>query len=218
MRRDTLFLALLFPVAAYLSWRWRLPVEKYAPHNPKDIARVEPSPVSPWRNPTSDLLALFPTATNYVMESRIITGVMVPVQQRLGRQLNPDENPLRVFRAIGPDGHAGSVLVTRVKGEHGGIEIVTGVETNGNVRGVLIQSQREPSEIADAITNASWLAGFNGKTANSALRLGSDLADVPATVRVSAQAVADGVRHQLVVMAFAEMPVDAREFGRQTDP
>ena len=154
---------------------------------------------------------LFPPATNYLLESRIVSSMIVPIQKQLGRLMHPDENPLRVHRVQHDGQTLGAILVTRVKAEHGGIEIVTGVETNGTVRGVIIQSQREPTAVAGAITNASWLAGFSGKTAKSPLRLGADLPDVPAEARVSAQAIADGVRDQLIVLSFAEMPVEARE-------
>jgi hypothetical protein len=94
-----------------------------------------------------------------------------------------------------------------VKGEHGAIEIVTGIE-DGAVRGVLIQSQREPEFVAQAITNSSWLAAFNGKSACSELRVGTDLPDVPNEARPSAQAIADLVRSQLILFSFAET-VDA---------
>ena len=206
-----LSLALLLALAGFFFVRWRWANEKQPQHNPKDIARVEPSPVTPWRNPAHDLAALFPPATSYVLESRILSGLLAPIQKQLGRQIHPDENPLRIHRAQHNGQTLGFILVTRVKAEYGGIEIVTGVETNGTVRGVLIQSQREPPAVANSITNASWLAGFVGKTAKSEVRPGTDLPDVPAEARKSAQAIADGVRDQLIVLSFAEMSVEVRE-------
>jgi len=217
MRRNIFSVTLLLMVGVFIFWLWS-PSEKFAAHHPQDHARVEPTPVSPWRNSAADLSVLFPNATNHVIDSRIITGVMVQAQKQLGRPLNPDENPLRIFRALGPGGRVGSVLVTRVKAEYGGMEIVTGVDTNGAVRGVRIQSQRERPEVADAIVKASWLDGFVGKTATSELRLGADLAEVPAAARVSAQAVADGVRDQLIVLTLAELPLEVRESGRYIAP
>ena len=100
---------------------------------------------------------------------------------------------------------------------NGGIEIVTGVETNGAVRGVLIQSQREPEAVARVITNTTFLASFHGKTAAAPLRLGEDLPDVPAEARASAQAIADGVRSQLIVLSFAEQSLEARASRSQTN-
>jgi hypothetical protein len=214
MRRGTLFLALLLAVAVSVFVRWRWSQDKGPQHNPGDLARVEPSPVCPWRNPAHDLTVLFPPTTNYLLEARIVSGLIVPIQKKLGRLMHPDENPLRIHRVPQGGLTLGSILVTRVKAEHGGIEIVTGVETNGTIRGVLIQSQREPPAVAGAITNASWLASFAGKTAASPLRLGADLPDVTEEARLSAQAIADGVRDLLTVLSFAEMPAEAREYGQ----
>jgi len=185
--------------------------------HPKHSSAVDPSPVCPWREPQRDLLVLFPPATNYFMEKRIISGVTVEIKKRLGRHMSPDENPLRIYRARHDGQTLGSALVTRVKAEHGGIEIVTGIERDGAVHGVLIQSQREPADIAHVITNANFLASFVGKTAASPLRLGEDLPAVPASARFSAQAIADGVRSELIVFSFAEMPLEAREFGIHTN-
>jgi hypothetical protein len=208
MRRGTLLMALLLALAILFVVRWRWAGEKGPEHKPKDIARVEPAPLTPWRNPAPDLAALFPSATNYVIESRILSGLTAPIQQQLGRLMHPDENPLRIHRVLQGDRALGAILLTRVKGEHGGIEIVTGVQTNGRLRGVLIQSQREPPAVAAAITNAAWLAGFAGQTGET-FRVGIDLPEVPESARVSAQAIADGVRDQLIVFRFAETPLQA---------
>jgi len=211
MRRGTLPLALLLALAAFFFVRGRWANEKQPQHNPKDYALVEPSPITPWREPAHDLAALFLPATNYVLESRIVTGLTVEIRKQLGRLMHPDENPFRIHRVQHEGQTLGAILITRVKAEHGGIEIVMGVETNGTIRGVLVQSQREPPTVAGAITNASWLAGFAGKNAKSSLRIGVDLPDVPAEARSSAQSIANSVRDQLIVLSFAEMPVEARE-------
>lgn len=216
MRRSSLVLALVLALAALAVLRWRGSSGKeQAPHS--HASGPEVSPVCPWREPRRNLLALFPPATNYVTESRILSRMTVEVEQRLGRHLTADENPLRLHRVRHENQWPGSVLVTRVKGGHGGIEIVTGVETNGAVRGVLIQSQREPDAVARVITGSNFLAAFAGKDCTSPLRLGEDLPDVSAEARASAQAVADGVRSLLVVLSFAELPLEVREFGTSTN-
>lgn len=213
MPRGTLLLALVLALAVSFFVRWRWKSEKGPLHNPRDVARVEHTPVCPWRNPAQDLAALFSPVTNYVLETRIVSGLIVSAEKQLGRRMHPNENPLRIHRVQHDGRTLGSILVTRVKGEHGGIEIVTGVETNGAVRGVLIQSQREPPAVAAAITNTAWLARFAGRTAKSSWGVGAELPDVPADARASAQAVADGVRDQLIVLTFAELPREARERG-----
>ena len=214
MRRGTLFLAALLALMAWLGFRFSSPD---VPPQLDATASSERTPVCPWRGPQGDLSALFPPATNYVTEKRILSSKMAPIQKRLGRAMTADENPLRIFHVPDQDHWRGSVLLCRVKGEHGGIEIVTGVETNGAVRGVLIQSQREPEAVARVITNTTFLASFPGKTAAAPLRLGEDLPDVPAEARASAQAIADGVRSQLIVLSFAEQSLETRSSRSHTN-
>jgi hypothetical protein len=151
------------------------------------------------------------------MEARILSGMMVPIQKRLGRTMTVDENPLRIFRVNHEGRSSGSVLLSRMKGEHGGIELVIGVDQQGAVRGVLIQSQREPGPVAQVITNANFLASFSGRNSSSPLRLGEDLPNVAAEARASAQAIADGVRSQLIVLSFAEKSLEARESDIHTN-
>lgn len=179
---------------------------------------LEGAPVCPWREPLNDLAKIFPPATNYVTETRILSGLTAELRRRLGRQMTTDENPLRIHRVRHGDQTPGCVLVSRIKAEHGSIEIVTGITANGEVRGVLIQSQREPEAVARIITSSNFLAAFAGKNAAAALRLGEDLPAIPAEARVSAQAVADGVRSQLIVLSFAELPVEVRELGVPIKP
>jgi hypothetical protein len=135
------------------------------------------------------------------------------IQKRLHRQMKTDENPLRIYRAEHEGKVSGAVLVTRVKAEHGGIEMVTGIDPNGVVKGVIIQSQREPAEVARAITNSNFLSSLVGKNAMSSLRIGDDLPNVASAAQASAQAIADGVRDELIVFSFAKLP---REVGTQT--
>ena len=214
MRRGTFFLVGLLALLAWLGFRLS---SRNVPPQAGAAAPGERTPVCPWREPRRDLPALFPPATNYTAETRILSNQMVPIQKRLGHAMTVDENPLRVFRVRDQEHWIGSVLLCRVKGEHGGIEIVTGVETNGTVRGVLIQSQREPGAVAQVITNTSFLASFTGKSSTAPLRLGEDLPDVPVEVRASAQAIADGVRSQLIVLSFAEQSLEARASGAHTN-
>lgn len=215
MRRDTLLLVLALATATVLASRWRRPTETQQPRA-KVLSALEASPACPWRDPRHDLLALFPPATNCILESRIVSRMTAPIVKRLGRPMTADENPLRIYRVSEP-GAAGSVLVTRVKGESGAIEIVIGVHPLGEVHGVLVQSQRESEAVARIIASPGFLDSFAAKNASSPLRIGEDLPAVPEFARVSAQAIADGVRSELIVLSFAEMPLEARESGIHTN-
>ena len=215
MRRGTLFLVAV--LAAVIFFWMRAPLSSARKEQASDRSIIERTPVCPWREPPRDLLALFPPATNYAAETRILSGMMVPIRKRLGRGMTVDENPLRVFRVTHDGRLLGSVLVCRVKGEHGGIELVIGVDPQSTVRGLIIQSHREPEAVAQIITNSSFLAAFAGKNSSSPLRPGEDLPDVPPQARASAQAVADGVRSQLIVLSFAELPLDASPISTHTN-
>src|SRR5262245_25963950 len=208
MRWSSVLGLVLLVLAVFAAKQWRSPNTpgSEAPHPParKIATTLEPSPVCPWREPAKDLLALFPPATNYLIESRVLSSATSELRKRLGRHLSPDENPLRIHRVQHEGTRLGSVLVTRVKGEYGGIELVTALEPDGTVRGVVIQSQREPEVIAEVITSRAFCRAFVGKSAAAPLRLGEDLPDVPAAARATAQAIADGVRSQLIDFSFAE--------------
>ncbi|HUR45973.1 MAG TPA: hypothetical protein VMZ27_08885, partial [Candidatus Saccharimonadales bacterium] len=115
MRLGFLLSVASLALVAYLFLRPRETSEFPAHHHAKAVATVEPAPLCPWRDPPGDLLSLFPPATNYVLETRIVTGLMSRIQQRLGRPLNPDENPLRIYRVMHEGRPLGAVLVTRVK-------------------------------------------------------------------------------------------------------
>jgi hypothetical protein len=204
MRRTGLIFAALLAIALALLWgRWNRDPEPEI--KGRDMARVEPSPICPWRNPERDLQMLFPPATHFVLETCVVSWFTAQIQKRLGRLMQPDENPLRIHHVMLQGASIGSVLVTRVKGEHGAIEVVIGVETNNSIRAVLIQSQREPAEVAAAITSPAWLGSFAGRNAESPLRIGHDLPAVPEKARTSAEAIAAGVRAQLTVLSFAEL-------------
>src|SRR6266850_5215783 len=182
--RRTLLPAILLVLGISLLVRSRLSL-KTEEARPLNAAQIELAPLCPWREPQRDLQALFPGATNYTRETRILSGLRPQLQQRLGRVPTAEENALLIHRITSSTGRLGSVLVRRVKGEHGGIEIVTATDPHGTVGAVLVQSQREPPAIAQTISSKEWLAGFTGKDANSPLRVGHDLPDVVKEARSS---------------------------------
>ena len=56
------------------------------------------APLCPWREPDADLKLLFPIATRYELETRILSGLRVELAERLGRVPTGDENALHVYR------------------------------------------------------------------------------------------------------------------------
>ena len=154
-------------------------------------------------------MIFFPDATRYQSETRILSGRRLELQTQLGRLPTGDENALRLYQVYRDQTPLGAVMVRRVKGAFGAIELVLAVDTNQLVRGVRVQRQREPDPIAAAIQDPRWLNSFTGKSAASSWP--PALAEVPAESRPSAEAMADGVRSLLVQLALTlEEPREVR--------
>jgi hypothetical protein len=174
----------------------------------------EPAPLCPWREPSLDLQSLFTNATRYEAETRILSGLRPELTQRLGRPPSSEENALHVYRVYEDSTPLGAVLVRRVKGEYGAIELVLATDTEQRVRAWRLQRLREPDAIAAALQDAAWQSSFSGKRASDAWRLGEDIPDVVAQARPSAGAVVEGARSLLILLAASEQasgPAAARE-------
>ena len=152
----------------------------------------------PWREPRRDLHAFFPQADGYQTRVISLSGLRLPIQQRLGPHATMDYNSLSVFPVFHGNAPQGAVLIQRTTGEYGVIEIVVGVDEQERVTGTRIQRLREPQEVAQALTDQAWLQAFRGKTASDAWIVGKDVPDRPAPARASAQIVARSVRSVLI--------------------
>jgi hypothetical protein len=164
----------------------------------------EAAPLCPWREPESDLKRFFPAATGYALETRILSGLRLELAERLGRTPSVEENALRSYRVYRETELVGTVVTRRVKGEYGSIELVLALNTNQTVRGLRLQRLREPSPIAKALEDPTWGASFVGKSIGADCRFDGNIADVPSGARASAQAITEGVRSCLVLLATAE--------------
>lgn len=167
-------------------------------------ARVETAPMCPWREPEADLRRFFPGATGYDTEILILSGARGELAQRLGRPPTAEENALYLYPVHGGAGKLGTVLVRRVKGESGAIEVVLAVDTDGRVAGVRLQRYRELEVVAAALKSPAWLRWFQGKTAESDWGLGGGIAPVPEVALPSARAVVDGVHSLLILLQVAQ--------------
>jgi hypothetical protein len=205
MSRAILFgvggLALL---AAMVGWRI---TESSSPETLVE-SKVRPpqaAPLCPWREPESDLKQFFPGATRYKVETRILSGLRVELAERLGRTPTGEENALHVYRIYQDQLVLGTVLVRRVKGDYGAIELVLAVDPEERVRGLRLQRLREPDSIAAALQNPDWLRSFEGRNAGSSWKIGGDISEVPAAARASAEAIAEGTRSLLILLAEASL-------------
>jgi hypothetical protein len=164
------------------------------------------APLCPWRDPGADLWRFFPGASGYQAQTRILSGRRSELAQRLGRPPGADENALSLYRVYEQSTLAGTVLTRRVKGPHGAIELVLAVDRDGRVCGSRLQRQREPEEVAGPLEDPAWRNSFEGKRADNPWKLGVDLPEVTPIAREAAQAVGEGARDLLILLAAADDP------------
>ncbi len=177
--------------------------------------RIEPAPLCPWREPESDLRALFPEFTDYRKDIAILSGRRLELQERLGRAPAADENALYLYHVLRGEQRMGTILTRRVKGEDGAIEIVLAVGQDQRVLGLRLQQLREPEVIARALEDPAWLGAFAGKRVSDSWVLGKDIPAVPTEAQASAKSIIEGVRSLLVLLAVAEtQPMAAPHHAR----
>lgn len=167
------------------------------------VRHIEPAPLCPWREPAADLHGFFPGATDYVTETRILSGFRVELAQRLGRVPEPEENGLTLHGVFAGAEKVGVVLTRRVKGEHGGIELVLALNQRGEVQGVRLQRLREPESVAKWLQSPEWLGLFRGRLHNQGWG-SDDVRSLPGEARISAQAIREGIRSLLILLAASE--------------
>lgn len=158
----------------------------------------------PWRNPEGDLQAFFPGASGARAETRVLSRKRLELTRRLGRPPGPDENALHLFRVQAAGENLGTVMVRRVKGQYGAIELVIATDARHVIRGVRLQRQREPEAVAAVLTSANWLNRFQGQSADDTWNGNSWIQGLPRQSQASAAAIAEGIRSQLILLAAAE--------------
>jgi hypothetical protein len=162
-----------------------------------------PDPI-PWREPEADMRRFFPSANAHREDVRILSGERLTLIRRLGRQPTGEEHLAVLHRVLRGDRRVGTVMVRRVPGTGGSIEVVLAVAPDGRVRGVRLQRQREPGPVAAALQSPEWLSAFVGKTAGSGWSKGQGTPSVPERAREPAGEILQAVRSALIVLEVAE--------------
>jgi hypothetical protein len=124
--------------------------------------------------------------------------------RRLGRPPLPEEGALHLFRVQGTGEDLGTVMVRRVKGEHGAIELVIATDPRGRVRGLRLQREREPEPVTRALSSEHWQRRLAGLSAAASGESSALLQGLPPAAKLSAQAVVEGLRSQLILLSIAE--------------
>jgi len=189
--------------------------QESGPGELRDAVRIEGAPMCPWRNPAADIAIWFPGATRSESEVRILSALRPELGRRLGRVPTAEENSLYLHPVFQGSRCVGEVAVRRVKGESGAVEIAVAFEPDGRIRAVRLQRSREPEAVAAAL-DEKWLAGFRGRTASDPRPSDDDLASVPESARITARAIADGIRSLLILRELAASPGALRRPAPET--
>src|SRR5579862_7000180 len=167
------------------------------------VQAVDSPGMLPWRNPKADMQAFFPGATDYRLQPVAFSGIVAPIQQRLGLKTPLEVYGVYVYTILRNGAVCGTVSIQQADGEYGVIEVVVGLDNQSRIVGIRLQRYREPGTIAKALTSPSWLSSFRGKDENSAFQIGDDIPSVPKEAMPSAQAVVGTVRALVIELAVA---------------
>ena len=202
MPRRILILAGALGLLLVLAWQF----PRFSCPEPLVESRASPPeamPLCPWREPDADMQALFPGGTHYEAETRILSGLRVELEERLGRRPSAEENALHLFRVYRDQTLLGTVLTRRIKGDYGAIELVLAIGPDQRVRGWRLQRSREPEPVLEALLDPAWRRSFEGKSADSPWQLGLDIPQVAPVAAGSAAAVVEGARSLMILVAAA---------------
>jgi hypothetical protein len=204
MRRSMLIpvMAGLLAIAALLSRKALLSTREsvFEPANkPPPLA-----PMCPWRNPETDLPRLFPEASRFEVQTRVLSGLRAELAKRLGRLPTGDENALRVYCVYKADRLMGELVTRRVKGTFGAIELVIGVDNGGRLKGILVQRLREPQVVVDTLFSLNWVQWLQGIGAEDRWDTDGLLAVLPAEARPSVVAIIEGVRSSMILLSISQ--------------
>lgn len=170
-----------------------------------DSSRIEGAPLCPWRHPVADCATWFPGADRTEAELQILSALRSGMAERLGRPPSVEDNARHVHHVFSGAQCLGEVVVQRVRGDSGALEVVVGLDPDGRVVGVRIQRCREPAPIVSAI-EGDWLASFRGRRTGDPLRIGIDLPSVPPEAIPTADAIQSAVRAVLILRDLSSDP------------
>lgn len=168
---------------------------------------AEAVPIAAWAEPEKDMAEFFPEADHFKIEKYTLSAKQGELAQRLGRRLEAGENLLTVHRVYKGPSFVGSVIVRRVKGEHGSIDVVLALCEDKRIRGIRMQRSREPDGIQAALTNPQWLAIMQGR-ATMTNWTETDMHGLPEAARPSAKAIIDGVNSALIQIAEVDADIE----------
>lgn len=155
--------------AAFALFPKRTSEEIYEP----SIRPIEPGNPCPWRNADRDLTDWFSSGAVPLARDLILSGERLALQERLGRAVRPEEMSLRYYVVqAGSEAAAaplGYVLPRRMKGPHGAIEFVLGLDPESRIQHFAVQAIREPPDVVAGLERFGLEQHFQGRDVNDDL-------------------------------------------------
>lgn len=154
----------------------------------------------PWREPELDMKAFFKGAESYRTDVLVLSHHRLEILKRLGPGSRLESNALYAHRVLHAGAVIGTVIVRRISGPHGAIEIVAAIDPAGKIAGVRIQRHREPQAVGSAITSPVWLSSFRGVGPESDIRT----PNVSASAEEAAKSIEAAVHSILIELSVVE--------------
>ena len=102
-----------------------------------------------------------------------------------------------VYEVMRYENHIGYAVSVIPSGFSGDIEMLVGIDHNGDIAGVRVLSMSETPNVGSKVADSDYLAGYEGKTGS--LVLGSDI-DAISGATVSSKGVTSGVNAALAAV------------------
>lgn len=152
--------------------------------------------------PTALLKKVFPAASGFVQKDLHLghdSSLRGHVEARLGAKLEGHDLEAPAWVATSGGRSAGVAWMTDVHLPSGNADVLVGVDLKGKIVGVAL------GHAPAALSGASFLKQFAGKTASSPLQVGQDLKAAPGQDQASKQ-VAAAVRKAVIVLTESTVP------------
>lgn len=152
--------------------------------------------------PEQTLKNVFPKATGFTLRKKTLSPPqLAKIEKASGSKVQPNDNPLSYYVALGKSsdgsGVLGTVVMVDAFGPKGKVDLAVGIHRDGTVaRVVVVQNHDDPG-----LASVAFLEQIEGKNAESSMTVGKDL-HYPGDSK-SAQALVNAVRRGLHLLAAA---------------
>jgi hypothetical protein len=162
-----------------------------------------------WRNPDTDIKDFFGGGTYRTVLAQV-GSKKGAIEQAIGTKLDADETELKFWPVIQNGKRVGTVASHLGKGDYGAVEVIVAIVDPANapakIKAVRIQRDRE--RYREALRSSTFLSQFNGKTAQSTLKVGQDIQPAHPKAMTASKVVTLSVKKMLV--AYGQLGIASR--------